>query len=97
MSDDERDDETTARLGGEGPRELSGELLGARWSFRREGEHAVLTVGGRDVHLRADGVGSWVTHAMVGRWRDPAELARAILLFHPDYSPLAGRSGGRRA
>lgn len=70
-----------------------GTFKGAQWVIRRDGNQAHLEVNGRPVHLRGDGEGGFTTHAMTGRWSNLAELADAIIRFHPEYSPLA-RSGG---
>jgi hypothetical protein len=67
-----------------------GTHMGVTWSFQTSGNReATLTIGGRSIHLHDDGLGGWITHKMVGRWPDPAQLAQDFILFHPDYSPLA--------
>lgn len=77
--------------GREQPRPMSGEFRGVSWGVTVDGDDVRMTIGGRRIHLTPDGIGSFVTHEMVGRWRDLAELARTILKYHPDYSPLARR------
>jgi hypothetical protein len=64
--------------------------LDVAWSFQPTAERtAMLTIAGRQLHLYADALGGWITHEMAGRWSDPAVLARNIIRFHPDFSPLA--------
>lgn len=93
--DDDQGAEATTRRGSQSPQPpvRAGHHLGMAWRVVQEGGHLALQLGNRSVHLMPDGIGSFVTHAMVGRWRDVEELARAILLYHPDYSPLARRGG----
>jgi hypothetical protein len=76
-----------------GGRELRGTYRGVEWRAVTGREHATLTIGGRTIHVTPDDVGSFVSHAIVGRWRDLEEMAMALLRYHPDYSPLARRPG----
>ena len=54
-------------------------------------DQLTLTINGRRIPVMPDGIGSYVTHVMVWRWRDIEELATSILRWHPDYSPSARR------
>jgi hypothetical protein len=87
------DEATTGprRPGGFEPRVLSGTFAGARWQVMLDPERPRIAIDGREIHVVPDGIGSFVTHAMVGRWNDLALLAQAIVRYHPDYSPLARR------
>ena len=93
MADDQRNgDEAEARTQGSGRGNLlRGSVLGVEWQAVIGPERATLTIGRRPVHITADGIGSYITHEMVGRWRDLGELASTIIRYHPDYSPLARR------
>lgn len=77
-----------------GPEEFarSGEFLGVPWSIAFEGEDAVISIGEQRVHVHADGQGGFVSHEVVGRWRDPSQIADVLLRFHPDFSPLASQT-----
>jgi hypothetical protein len=93
MGNDQRNgDEAEARRVGQGrdntPR---GVVNGVQWQAEIGPEHARLTIGGRPIHVVRDRIGSFVTHEMVGRWRDIGELASAIIRYHPDYSPRPRR------
>jgi hypothetical protein len=98
--DDERDDESVTsgrrfpREPGRGGPELAGTFLDTTWRVVLDPVRPMIIIDGREIHLEPDGVGGYLTHEMFGRWRDVAELARAIVRFHPDYSPLARRRPG---
>ncbi|HWB82134.1 MAG TPA: hypothetical protein VG755_44530 [Nannocystaceae bacterium] len=74
-------------------RATRGEFLGTEWSISWEGDHPIITIGDRRVHVEPDGHGGFITHELAGRWSDPSEIADLLVRYHPDYSPLA-RSGG---
>jgi hypothetical protein len=91
-NDDDQNGEAIARRPTTGELTASGEFRGVPWAVTLEGEEVRLTIGGRSIHVMPDGVGSFVTHEMVGRWRDLGELAQMIVKYHPAYSPLARRN-----
>lgn len=94
MADDQRNgDQSEARstVGGEGRNVLRGTVNGVEWHAEAGPERVSLTIGRKHIHVVRDKVGSFVTHEMVGRWRDIGELASAIIRYHPDHTPRARR------
>jgi hypothetical protein len=93
MPDDQRNgDESEARANsGRENNVLKGSVRGMEWQAVIGPRQVSLKVGGKEVHVVRDEIGSFVTHVMNGRWRDIGELASAIIRYHPDYSPLARR------
>ena len=92
MSDDQEDgtdDEARAGLDGASAQVLSGSFRGQRWQAAVGADAVPLTIDGRQIPIVRDEIGSYVSHAMVGRWPDIEELAVAILRWHPDYSRWA--------
>lgn len=87
---DSSDEAFSSGRGGE-PTVLRGTFMGASWQALLDPEHPRIVIDGREAHVRADGFGNFVTHLMVGRWHDLGELAQAITMYHPSYSPLARR------
>jgi hypothetical protein len=73
------------------PSRTSGSYRGAQWHVSLDPARPRIVIDRREVHVVSDGFGGFVTHEMFGRWYDLPELARAIVRFHPDYSPLARR------
>jgi hypothetical protein len=86
-------DESWEMSSGSAPRTVCGRCAGATWKVLLLPARPRIWSDGREVHVRADGFGNFVTHEMFGRWPDLAHLAQLIVRFHPDYSPLA-RGGG---
>jgi hypothetical protein len=77
--------------GGVEPRVVSGTFAGARWQVLLDPQRPRISIDGREVHVRPDQFGTFVSHAVFGRWRDLTALAQTIVRHHPDYSPLARR------
>jgi hypothetical protein len=73
------------------PSPTSGTFGGVEWRAILDPQRPRIVIDGREVDVKADGFGGFVTHQMFGRWYDLGELAQAIVRFHPDYSPLARR------
>jgi hypothetical protein len=50
-----------------------------------------LQIGDRQAHLDLDIDGTYSTHELFGSWATVDEIAGLLILFHPDFSPLASR------
>jgi hypothetical protein len=97
MADDEHSDPGEAvnrprtPAGFPEPSALSGTYLGASWRVVPDPERPRIVIDGREIHLERDSLGAFTSHLTFGRFTDPGEIARLVVRFHPDYSPLARR------
>lgn len=75
------------------PQATRGTLLGVDWEVGLDPAHPRIVIGGREVDVRPDGSGGFVSHQAFGHWTDLVALAHALVRSHPDFSPLARGQG----